>query len=186
MFGRVALLLLSLLCESQAATIGHSRSTDQIIQILADVVPPSGTEVSPKCLLSLLPKRYSFPQPRSSLLCKFQGAATSPSFEAYRYQSFGLERTQIPRQSTPVHAKQLGERGNGQSALRRHGNQDRKLRCSKPGRAQRLIVGARHGACRSSYPMTGAAGQDGSVGFQRATPMMCICTTRGALSMRER
>src|SRR5262245_65523131 len=71
----------------------RSRGADEVIQILADDIPPPAAKLCPKCPLRLLPKRHCVPQARSPLLCNLQGATAPPSFASDRNQSFRFERT---------------------------------------------------------------------------------------------
>jgi hypothetical protein len=168
----------SLLLWGHHDAVRCSRGANEIIQVLADDVPPPIAQLAPKRLLSLLPEGQSFPQTRSPLLRNRQGATSPPSFESDRDQSVRFERAQIPRQSAPIHAHELGQCGNGQGIVGRRGNQDGKLGGSKPYRAQRLVVGAGHGARRRSYPVAGAVGEDLPLRDHDQHPISCIYTTR--------
>jgi hypothetical protein len=120
-------------------------------------------------MLSLLPKRHRVSQSRSPLLGDRQSATSPPSLGPERNQSFRFERPQIPSQGAPVHTHEFGKRGNRQCIVGGRGDQDGKLRGSKPYRAQRIIVGARHCASRGSHSMAGAVGKDFALRSQDAS-----------------
>src|SRR5260370_41879853 len=81
-------------CLSLASrNFNASRGADEVVQILADDIPPPIAEFFLKRPLSVLPKGHCVPQARPSLPRNLQGATSSPSFAPDRNSSVHFERT---------------------------------------------------------------------------------------------
>jgi hypothetical protein len=152
---------------------------DEIIQVMADEIPFSRTELSLKGHLGLFPQWQCISQPGPPLGRYGQSATPSPPLRSNGDQSIGFEGRQIPGQSAPVHPHDLGERRDGQSIIGRSGDKYRKLRGAKSNRPQRVIVCTGHDARRNSYPVAGAVFQDFSLRGHRDVLLSSAYTLHG-------
>src|SRR5260370_12182390 len=84
-------------CLSLASrNFNASRGADEVVQILADDIPPPIAEFFLKRPLSVLPKGHCAPQARSSLPCNLPAPTSSPSSAPPPHSSVHSHPPQIP------------------------------------------------------------------------------------------
>ena len=133
--------------------------------------------------LGPFPMRQSPSHPRSAHLRNLQRATSAPGFGTNLDQAFLFQRAQVPGQRRAIHADQSREGGNRHGAIDSNGDQDSELSGTKPGRAQRIVIGSGYGAGCHSHLVTGTILNDIPLG-RHAGPLVwqlsCIYTTHSA------
>src|SRR5262245_28685837 len=124
------------------ADLGTRRRTDHVPEIVLNVVPHAIAELFSQATLRAIPEWNSFLQSGSPLGRDLERSAASPSFSAEREKPFLLQRCEVSRECRPVHADNVGERGNRHRAFGRDRGQQSDLCGAQTDGSKRVIVDA--------------------------------------------